>query len=215
MAVALHVVEHPVVADALARLRSVDTPNAAFRRELDRIGVVLLTLATKRLTTLEVVVQTPLTSTRGRRLDMPPLLVPVLRAGLGFLEGAQYLLPEADVGFVGIARDERTHQPVPYSTKVPDELLGRSCIVLDPMLATGGSLALTCRLLAERGADPTITIVCAIAAPEGLSFLDRDSAQHGYEVAVYTAALDERLDANAFIVPGLGDAGDRLFGRPD
>lgn len=215
MAVALHVVDHPVVADALSRLRSVDAPNSTFRRELDRIGMVLLTSATTRLTTLTVSVRTPLASTTGRRLDLPPLVVPVLRAGLGFMSAAQYLLPDSDIGFIGLARDEQTHQPVPYSTKLPEQLLGRTCIVLDPMLATGGSLAHTCRLLVERGADPTIVVVCAIAAPEGLGSLDRASTEGGYDVEVHTAAVDERLDANAFIVPGLGDAGDRLFGPPE
>ncbi|MFZ9629775.1 MAG: uracil phosphoribosyltransferase [Ilumatobacteraceae bacterium] len=214
MSVTLHVVDHPLAADALARLRSVDTPVAAFRAELERLGLVLLTEATRSLRLLSVAVQTPLATAPGARLEMPPVLVPVLRAGIGFLSAATALVPDADVGFVGMTRDERTHSPVPYVNKLPETLIGRQCIVLDPMLATGGSLAHTCRLLAERGADRPVVIVCALAAPEGLHQLESGLDDSDLHVDVFTAALDDRLDSNAFIVPGLGDAGDRLFGRP-
>jgi uracil phosphoribosyltransferase len=134
----------------------------------------------------------------------------VLRAGLGFLHAAQELLPNADVGFIGVARDETTFQPKQYVNKLPETLAGRQCIVLDPMLATGGSLAHTCQLLLERGATGTIIVVCVLAAPEGIAVLE----QAGLDLDIYTAAVDERLNEHAFIVPGLGDAGDRQFGSP-
>ena len=210
MAVALHVVDHPLIADSLTRVRDKDTPNALFRQELERIGTLLMAEATRGLPTHAVRVQTPLTETLGRQLDNQPVVVPVLRAGLGFLDAAQDLLPNADVGFIGVARDEETHQPKPYVNKLPESLAGRQCIVLDPMLATGGSLAHTCQLLVERGATGTIIVVCVLAAPEGIELL----RQSGLDLAVYTASLDERLNETAFIVPGLGDAGDRQFGSP-
>lgn len=210
MAVALHVVDHPLIADSLTRVRDQDTPNALFRQELERIGMLLLAEATRDLPTHDVTVRTPLTETRGRQLDDQPVMVPVLRAGLGFLRPAQDLLPNADVGFIGVARDEATHQPKPYVNKLPESLAGRQCIVLDPMLATGGSLAHTVELLLARGATGTIIVVCVLAAPEGVERLRTSPA----DLAIYTAALDERLTDTAFIWPGLGDAGDRQFGSP-
>jgi uracil phosphoribosyltransferase len=210
MPVALHVVDHPLIADSLTRVRDNDTPNAMFRQELERIGTLLMAEATRGLATHEVDVQTPLTMTKGRQLTTQPIVVPVLRAGLGFLHAAQELLPNADVGFIGVARDEATHMPMPYVNKLPESLVGRQCIVLDPMLATGGSLAHTCQLLVERGATGTIIVVCVLAAPEGIDMLRTTDL----DLAVYTASLDERLNDTAFIVPGLGDAGDRQFGSP-
>lgn len=210
MPVALHVVDHPLIADSLTRVRDVTTPNALFRQELERIGTLLIAEATRGLATHAVRVQTPLTETDGRALSSQPVVVPVLRAGLGFLHAAQELLPNADVGFIGVARDEETFQPKPYVNKLPETLAGRQCIVLDPMLATGGSLAHTCELLLQRGATGTIIVVCVLAAPEGIATLEAA----GLDLAVYTASLDERLNETAFIVPGLGDAGDRQFGSP-
>lgn len=210
MPVAVHVVDHPLIADSLTRVRDVSTPNALFRQELERIGTLLIAEATRGLPTHGVKVQTPLTETLGRALTTQPVVVPVLRAGLGFLHAAQELLPNADVGFIGVARDENTHMPKPYVNKLPENLAGRQVIVLDPMLATGGSLAHTCELLVERGATGTIIVVCVLAAPEGVEML----RSAGLDLAVYTASLDERLNERAFIVPGLGDAGDRQFGSP-
>jgi uracil phosphoribosyltransferase len=210
MPVAVHVVDHPLIADSLTRVRDASTPNALFRQELERIGNLLIAEATRGLPTHAVKVKTPLTETLGRQLTAQPIVVPVLRAGLGFLHAAQELLPSADVGFIGVARDENTHMPKPYVNKLPEDISGRQVIVLDPMLATGGSLVHTCKLLVERGATGTIVVVCVLAAPEGIEAL----RQGGYDVAVYTAALDERLNDRAFIVPGLGDAGDRQFGSP-
>ena len=210
MPVKVTVVDHPLIADSLVRVRAVDTPNALFRQELERIGVLLIAEATRHLTTRPVRVQTPLVETDGRELSTQPIVVPVLRAGLGFLHAAQELLPNADVGFIGVARDEETFQPKQYVNKLPESLAGRQCIVLDPMLATGGSLAHACKLLLERGATGTIIVVCVLAAPEGIAVLEAA----GLDLAIYTASVDERLNENAFIVPGLGDAGDRQFGSP-
>jgi uracil phosphoribosyltransferase len=210
MPVAVHHVDHPLIADSLVRVRDVNTPNAIFRQEIERIGSLLLAEATRNLPTVTVRVTTPLTETSGRVLAAQPIVVPVLRAGLGFLHAAQELLPNADVGFIGISRDEETFQPKSYVNKLPETLAGRQCIVLDPMLATGGSLAHACTSLIERGATGTIIVVCVLAAPEGIKVLE----DAGLDLAIYTAAVDERLNENAFIVPGLGDAGDRQFGSP-
>lgn len=210
MPVVVHQVDHPLIADALVRVRDASTPNALFRQELERIGVLLLAEATRHLPTRAVRVTTPLIETGGHALVSQPIVVPVLRAGLGFVHPAQELLPNADVGFIGISRDEETFQPKPYVNKLPESLAGRQCIVLDPMLATGGSLAHACQLLIERGATGTIIVVCVLAAPEGIALLERA----GFDLEVFTAAIDERLNEHAFIVPGLGDAGDRQFGSP-
>ncbi len=210
MPVVVHVVDHPLIADSLTRVRDRDTPNALFRQELERIGILLIGEATRTLATHDVRVQTPLTETAGRALSTQPVVVPVLRAGLGFVHAAQELLPNADVGFIGVSRDEETFQPKPYVNKLPEALAGRQVIVLDPMLATGGSLAHTCNLLIERGATGTIIVVCVLAAPEGIALL----TDAGLDLAIFTAAVDERLNETAFIVPGLGDAGDRQFGSP-
>ena len=210
MPVVVHHVDHPLIADALVRVRDVSTPNALFRQELGRIGALLLAEATRSLPTTAVKVTTPLTETDGRVLASQPIVVPVLRAGLGFVQAAQELLPDADIGFIGISRDEATFQPKSYVNKLPENIAGRQCIVLDPMLATGGSLAHACQLLIDHGATGTIIVVCVLAAPEGIAVLEAT----GLDLEIFTAALDERLNEHAFIVPGLGDAGDRQFGSP-
>ena len=210
MPVEVHIVDHPLIADSLTRIRDVATPNALFRQELERVGTLLLAEATRDLPTHGVKVRTPLTETDGRVLSSQPVVIPVLRAGLGFVHAAQELMPNADVGFVGISRDEQTFQPKPYVNKLPESLAGRTCIVLDPMLATGGSLAHAIELLLERHATGPIIVICVLAAPEGIEFLRKQ----GSNLKIYTAAVDARLTENAFIVPGLGDAGDRQFGAP-
>lgn len=210
MSVETILVQHPVCTDALAQIRDVDTPNALFRQNLERIGTLLLAEATKQLPTVDGVVETPLTTAPARRIAVQPVVVPILRAGLGFVGPAQELLPNADIGFIGMARNEQTHQPEPYVNKLPESLAGRPVIVIDPMLATGGSLIHTMRLLLERGAPEPITVVCALAAPEGIKALE----DAGLSIRLVTAAIDECLNENAFIVPGLGDAGDRQFGTP-
>lgn len=210
MPIVVHTVDHPLIADSLTRIRDVATPNALFRQELERVGTLLLAEATRDLATRDVRVQTPLVETGGKVLISQPVVVPVLRAGLGFVQAAQDLMPNADVGFVGISRDEATFEPKPYVNKLPETLAGRSCFVLDPMLATGGSLAHACRLLMERNATGPLTVICVLAAPEGIDFLRTTDL----DLRIFTAAIDERLNDNAFIVPGLGDAGDRQFGAP-
>jgi uracil phosphoribosyltransferase len=208
MPVTVTLVDHPLVSDSLARIRDKNTPNALFRPNLERIGTLLLAEATRALRTVEGTVETPLTTAPTKRLAVQPVIVPILRAGLGFVHAAQELMPNADVGFVGISRDEETFEPKPYVNRLPETLADRPVIVIDPMLATGGSLVHTVRLLLERGANMPITVVCALAAPEGIQRL-RDEQ---LDLHVVTAAIDDHLNEHAFIVPGLGDAGDRQFG---
>src|SRR4029079_8973223 len=157
---AVHLVEHPLIADSLTRVRDKDTPNAMFRQELERIGTLLIAEATRGLATHEVRVATPLVTTSGRALTSQPIVVPVLRAGLGFVHAAQELLPNAYVGLLCVSGDESTFQPKPYVNKLPESLAGRQCIVLDPMLATGGSLAHPCPLLLERTRAATVQHRC-------------------------------------------------------
>jgi uracil phosphoribosyltransferase len=209
-AVTVTVVDHPLVVDALARIRDRTTPNALFRQNLERIGTLLVAKATETLPTIDTTVMTPLTEAPAKRLSVQPIVVPILRAGLGFVHAAQELLPDADVGFIGISRDEETFAPKPYVNKLPESLAGRPVIVVDPMLATGGSLLHTIELLVERDAPSPITVVCALCAPEGIARL----REAGLSLHIVTAAIDDHLNDSAFIVPGLGDAGDRQFGPP-
>lgn len=201
------VVEHPIVAARLTVMRDERSSNAEFRAALRELATLLAYEATRDLQVRSTSISTPVAATEGTVVANPPLLVPVLRAGLGMAEAVFNLLPESQMGFVGLVRDERTHQPHAYMASLPDSLTGRPVIVLDPMLATGGSLLHCLRLLADRGATD-LTVICALAAPEGLDRL-RDS---GLPMRLFTASIDERLDDDAFIVPGLGDAGDRQFG---
>jgi uracil phosphoribosyltransferase len=210
VAIETTLVDHPVCSDALAQIRDRDTPNALFRQNLERIGGLLIAEATKNLPTVDGTVETPLTTAPARRIAVQPVVVPILRAGLGFVGPAQELLPNADIGFIGMARNEQTHQPEPYVNKLPESLAGRPVIVLDPMLATGGSLISAVELLLARGAPTPITVVCALAAPEGIAALEAA----GLSIHLVTAAIDDHLNEHAFIVPGLGDAGDRQFGTP-
>jgi uracil phosphoribosyltransferase len=201
------VVDHPLARARLSTLRDARTDNATFRAALRDLTVMLIYEATRDAELAAAPIHTPVARTLGYRLAHPPLLVPVLRAGLGMAEAAHGLLPEARMGFVGVARDERSHRPVPYMESLPASLAGQPVFVLDPMLATGGSMVHTIGLLAERGTTD-VTTICALAAPEGVAAL-RDS---GLPVRVVTACVDERLNDSAHIVPGLGDAGDRQFG---
>lgn len=211
MSVQITVLDHPLAADALRTMRDRATDLLGFRSALHRLAGLLMVEATRHLPTVDDTVETPLAPAPARRLAVQPVVVPVLRAGLGLLPAALDLLPEADAGFVGISRDEQTAQPHPYVNKLPSSLAGRPCLVLDPMVATGGSLAYACSLLVERDAPTPITVVCVLAAPEGIERLRAE----GLHLNVVTAAIDERLDERSFIVPGLGDAGDRLFGSVD
>ena len=201
------VVDHPLAAQLLTRLRERGTDRAGFRRAMDDLSGILVYEASRDIEVESIDIETPVGPTTGIRLSRPPLVVPVLRAGLGMLGGVLRHLPETDTGFIGVARNEETFVPEPYMNSVPDELHGRPVLVLDPMLATGGSLEHSCKILAERGAGP-LTCVCVLAAPEGITRLDATRLV----AHVVTASIDERLNDQAYIVPGLGDAGDRLFG---
>jgi len=201
------VVTHPIVRSRLSVMRDRDSSNAEFRAALRELATLLVYEATRDLRVSEIAVTTPVAATAGAAIANPPLLVPVLRAGLGMAEAAFNLLPESQMGFVGLARDEDTHEPTPYMASLPDSLSGRPVIVLDPMLATGGSLQHCLDLLRARGAED-VTVVCALAAPEGVARIEAG----GLARMLVTASIDERLNANAYIVPGLGDAGDRQFG---
>ncbi|MGC4934115.1 uracil phosphoribosyltransferase [Gordonia sp. DT30] len=203
----VHVVDHPLAAARLTTMRDKDTDNAGFRAALSDLTQMLVYEALVGAPSQQVRVQTPLTACVGSRLATPPLLVPVLRAGLGMVEQAHAMVPEALVGFVGIARDETTAEPVPYLESLPTDLGGQPVFVLDPMLATGGSMLHTIELLVARNASD-ITAVCVVAAPEGVGALENS----GHPVRLVVAAIDEGLDEAAYIVPGLGDAGDRQFG---
>ncbi|NKQ58931.1 uracil phosphoribosyltransferase [Amycolatopsis sp. K13G38] len=201
------VVDHPLAKDRLSTMRDARTDSAAFRAALHELTVMLIYEATREAPVRAERIHTPVARTDGYRLADPPLLVPVLRAGLGMADQAHKLIPDAQMGFVGLARDEETLQPTPYMESLPDSLADRPVFVLDPMLATGGSMAYTIRLLTERGATD-VTAICALAAPEGLKHLE----ESGLPVRVVTASVDERLNDSGFIVPGLGDAGDRQYG---
>lgn len=207
----LRVVDHPLVAHKLTTLRDAGTDSPTFRRLTEELVTLLAYEATRGVRVEEYGVTTPVGPARGVRLTSPkPLVVPILRAGLGMLEGMQRLLPTAEVGFLGMVRDEETLLATTYANRLPDDLSARQCYVLDPMLATGGTLAAAVRYLVDLGADD-VTAICLLAAPEGVAAL-RSSFGEDSPVTVVTAALDERLDERGYIVPGLGDAGDRLYG---
>ena len=205
-----HVVDHPLVAHKLTVLRDEKTDTPTFRRLADELVTLLAYEATRGVRSESAPIRTPVAETVGVRLAHPrPLVVPVLRAGLGMLDGMLRLLPIAEVGFLGMVRNEDTLEATTFATRLPDDLSGRQCYALDPMLATGGTLAAAVQLLLDRGATD-VTALCLLAAPEGLAHMD--ALLGDAPVTVVTAALDERLNDKGYIVPGLGDAGDRLYG---
>jgi uracil phosphoribosyltransferase len=208
------VVDHPLVAHKLTALRDEATEAPTFRRLTDELVTLLAYEATREMRVQPTTVQTPVGPANGVKLARPvPLVVPVLRAGIGMLDGMARLLPMADVGFVGLVRDEESLVASAYADRLPTELDGRDAFVLDPMLATGGTLETVIGMLAERGAA-TVTAVCLLAAPEGIARLAAAfGGGSGVPVRVVTASIDERLNDRGYIVPGLGDAGDRLFGK--
>jgi len=209
----VHHVDHPLLAHKLTVLRKRHTPSMIFRQVTEELVMLLAYEATRDLAVVDVDIETPVAHTTGKEIAQPrPLVVPILRAGLGMLDGMVRMAPTAEVGFLGMIRDEETLNIVTYAERLPKDPSGRHVFVLDPMLATGGTLAEACRFLYERNARQ-VTAICLLAAPEGIQYLQ----EHLADIAMnlYVAAIDERLDENAYIVPGLGDAGDRLYGVAD
>jgi uracil phosphoribosyltransferase len=206
----VHVADHPLVTHKLTVLRDRRTPSPTFRALAEELVTLLAYEATRSVRTEEVRIETPVATTTGLAISDPrPLVVPILRAGLGMLEGMIKLIPSAEVGFLGMVRNEETLSPAIYAERLPPDLQNRQCFVLDPMLATGGSLLAAIDYLFDRGAVD-VTAVCLLAAPEGLEAIERATA--GRDLTIVLGALDERLDDSGYIIPGLGDAGDRLYG---
>lgn len=207
----LHVAAHPLIDHKLTILRDKTTPSPTFRLLVDELVTLLAYEATRHVRIEPKRIDTPLQPMEGARIaGPPPIIVPILRAGLGMLDGMQRLLPSAEVGFLGLKRDEETLQAITYANRLPEDLTGRHVFVLDPMLATGGSLVAAIDYVLERGATD-VTCVCLLAAPEGLEHV-RQAVGDRADVTVVVAAVDERLNEIGYIVPGLGDAGDRLYG---
>ena len=203
----LHLSHHPLILAELTRLRDRDCPGPEFRQRVRRIASLLVPDVTRSLPNSPVPCETPLELTSGVRLDRPIVLAPILRAGIGFLDGFLDLLPDAGIAHIGLARNERTLLPEPYYFKAPPDLGNKEVIVLDPMLATGGSLIEAIRALQQAGARH-FRIACLVAAPEGVAAVE----ERFPEIPIFTAALDRCLNEKGYILPGLGDAGDRLFG---
>lgn len=200
-------VNHPCVQHKLAIIRDVDTGHKRFRELATEITKFICYEALKNVQTKEVTVETPVAEAKCRKIATDIVVVPILRAGIGMLEGILELVPTARVGFVGLYRDEKTKLPVTYYERFPKQIRGGTCIIIDPMLATGGSTVAAIDLLKAKGAE-NVVVVCIVTCPEGIALVE----ERHPDVDVYAAAIDERLNEKKYIVPGLGDAGDRLFG---
>ena len=210
----VHVADHPLITHKLTVLRDENTPSPTFRHLVSELMTLLAYEATRDVRVTPKQIQTPVTTTTGVRIAEPtPLIVPILRAGLGMLEGMTALLPTAEVGFLGMARNEETLEPYTYAERLPDDLHDRQCFVLDPMLATGGSLSAAVQFLFDRGAVD-VTAVCILGTPEGVARMEQDFGDHE-NLAIVLGAIDDGLNEHGFIVPGLGDAGDRLYGTAE
>ncbi len=208
----VHVANHPLISHKLTVLRDETTDSPTFRRLVEELVTLLAYEATREVRTKTVTINTPVVTTQGEKMADPrPVVVPILRAGLGMLEGMVRLVPTAEVGFLGMVRDEKTLVASTYANRLPDDLSGRQCFVLDPMLATGGTLVSAINYLIDLGATD-ITAICIIAAPEGVAFMEKSFENCPVPITVVTGALDTKLNENGYIVPGLGDAGDRLYG---
>ncbi len=208
----VHVANHPLISHKLTVLRDEKTDSPTFRRLVEELVTLLAYEATRDVRTKTVSIKTPVTHTQGLKMAEPrPVVVPILRAGLGMLEGMVRLIPTAEVGFLGMVRDEKTLKASTYANRLPEDLSGRQCFVLDPMLATGGTLVAAFNFLIERGATD-ITAICILAAPEGIAFVEDAFKESNVPITIVTGALDEKLNEHGYIVPGLGDAGDRLYG---
>ena len=206
------IADHPLVSHKLTALRDQKTDSPTFRRLADELVTLLAYEATREIVVVPVTVQTPVAQAHGVHLAQPtPVVIPILRAGLGMLEGMTRLLPTAEVGFLGMVRNEETLQPTTYADRIPGKLEGRTVFLLDPMLATGGSLIAAIELMRQRGAKK-ITAICLLSAPEGIAALEKAFDGSDMDLMLVTAVVDERLNEHGYIVPGLGDAGDRLFG---
>jgi uracil phosphoribosyltransferase len=205
--VPVHLVDHPLVHDALVSLRNKHTPPEQFRRAATRISVLLGAEALRDVATAATTVDTPIGPASGLRIGADVVVVPVLRAGLGMLDAVLELVPHARVGHIGLQRDELTAIASQYYSKLPANLAGSYVVMIDPMLATGGSAVAALHLLRRAGAG-AIRIICIVAAPEGIALVERQYP----DVLIYTPAVDDRLDERKYIVPGLGDFGDRLYG---
>jgi uracil phosphoribosyltransferase len=206
----VHIADHPLITHKLTVLRDKTTPSPVFRQLVEELVTLLAYEATREVRVDKVVIETPVTSADGVRLSRPrPIIIPILRAGLGMLDGIVKLLPTAEVGFLGIKRNEETLQPFTYANRLPDDLTNRQVFIIDPMLATGGTLIDSIDYVFERGATD-VTAICLIGAPEGLAAVE--AHVQGKDVKIVLGALDEKLNEHGYIVPGLGDAGDRLYG---
>ena len=208
----IHIADHPLITAKMTTLRDERTDSPTFRRLVDELVTLLAYEATREIRTVPVQISTPVAPTTGLALATPrPVVVPILRAGLGMLEGMTRLLPTAEVGFLGMVRNEATLEASTYADRLPENLSGRQVYVLDPMLATGGTLAMAIELLFARGATD-VTAICLLAAPEGLEHLKDVFGDRPVSLTIVSAGLDEKLNEHGYIVPGLGDAGDRLYG---
>ncbi len=203
-----HLVNHPLIQHKLTIMRRKNTPSKDFRTLLDEISMLMGYEVTANLPLEDIEIETPICKTTMKRIAGKKLaIIPILRAGLGMVDGLLKLVPVARVGHIGLYRDETTHEPVEYYCKLPTDIADRFSIVVDPMLATGGSASDAIAMLKKRGAK-NIVLMCLVSAPEGVARIQSDHP----DVDIYAAALDEKLNENAYIVPGLGDAGDRIFG---
>ncbi|MDI6023690.1 uracil phosphoribosyltransferase [Leucobacter sp. UT-8R-CII-1-4] len=207
------IADHPLITHKLTVLRDKRTPPPTFRLLVEELMTLLAYEATREVKVDPIEIETPVTTTTGVRISHPtPLIVPIIRAGLGMLEGMVKLIPTAEVGFLGMKRNEETLVPETYAERLPDHLEQRQCFVLDPMLATGGSLAAAINFLFDRGAEEVIAI-CILGTPEGINAVRETVGDRN--VTLVLGALDDGLNEQAYIVPGLGDAGDRLYGTAD
>lgn len=204
----LHIIEHPLIQHKLTQMRCVSTGSKDFRELLEEISLLMAYEVTRDLPTEDIEVETPIAKTIGKKMAGKKLaVVPILRAGLGMMDGIRKLVPVARVGFIGLYRDHVTHEPVEYYCKLPEDVDKREVIVVDPMLATGGSARDAITMLKKRGCKH-IRLMCLVGVPEGVEVIKKTHP----DVDIYLAALDEKLNENKYIVPGLGDAGDRIFG---
>ncbi len=206
----IQIIKHPLIEHKLASLRNERCHMPNFRKLLNEIGLLMTFEVTKELETVDIMIETPVANAKGKKLKKDPVLVTILRAGIGMLEPFMQLLPNSRVGFLGMSRDEETLEPHSYYSKIPSQALDSPVLLIDPMLATGGSALSAIDFLKSKGVKD-ISFVCLVAAPEGVKVLNEKHP----DIKIYTAALDEKLNEKGYIVPGLGDAGDRIFGTGD